>query len=70
MVESMIRYHGADLFGVQEALEDQMIEMKQMFPEFEGFGVPRNTDASGEYSAIFYRKSRFKKLGWRNVLAF
>ncbi|MCB0845859.1 MAG: endonuclease/exonuclease/phosphatase family protein [Bacteroidetes bacterium] len=62
MVQSMIRFHQADIFGVQEALESQMVDLKQMFPDFQAFGVPRSDDpASGEYSAIFYRKNRFTR---------
>lgn len=60
LVESMIRYHEADLIGVQEALENQMVDLKSMLPDFGAHGVARDTNLQwGEYSAIFYRKSRF-----------
>jgi endonuclease/exonuclease/phosphatase family metal-dependent hydrolase len=63
LVKSMIRFHGADIFGVQEALESQMVDLRAMFPDFQDFGVPRSDNpASGEYSAIFYRKHRFTRV--------
>ncbi|MEZ4828879.1 MAG: endonuclease/exonuclease/phosphatase family protein [Bacteroidia bacterium] len=63
LVESMVRYHGADLIGVQEALENQMVDLKQMLPDFGAHGIARDTSLQwGEYSAIFYRRSRFELL--------
>lgn len=58
LVQSMIRFHQADLIGVQEALEDQMKDLKKMLPDYGFHGVARDTGKWGEYSAIWYRKSR------------
>lgn len=57
----VIRFHKADLVGVQEALSDQLQDLEKLLPDFAWCGVGR-TDGkkSGEFSAIFYRKSRFK----------
>lgn len=53
----------ADLIGVQEALSGQMVDLGTRLPEFEWFGVGRaDGKAGGEFSAIFYRKSRFELL--------
>lgn len=62
-VADVIRFHKADLLGVQEALHHQLTELEMALPGFAWCGVGR-TDGkqAGEYSAIFYRKSRFKLL--------
>ena len=60
MVESMIRFYEADLMGVQEALPEQMEDLKSMLPDFGVHGVARDTGRWGEYSAIFYKKSRLE----------
>ena len=62
MVESMVRFYEVDLMGVQEALPDQMEDLKQILPDFGAHGVARDTGRWGEYSAIFYRKSRLELL--------
>ncbi len=60
-VADVIRFHKADLIGVQEALSTQLRDLEKLLPEFAWCGVGR-TDGkeSGEYSAILYRKSRFQ----------
>ncbi|MEL7534519.1 MAG: endonuclease/exonuclease/phosphatase family protein, partial [Bacteroidota bacterium] len=58
IVKSMFDYHQADLLGVQEALPDQMEDLKSMLPEYGAHGIARDTGKWGEYSAIFYRRTR------------
>ncbi|WP_345030332.1 endonuclease/exonuclease/phosphatase family protein [Ravibacter arvi] len=58
-VAASIRYHGADVAGVQEAQPDQIADLEKLLPEFAWYGVPRVEGKSGEYTAIFYRKGRF-----------
>jgi hypothetical protein len=63
MVASMMRFHRADLTGVQEALKDQMDDLTKLLPEFGWMGVGRDDGKeAGEYSAIFYLKDRFAVL--------
>jgi endonuclease/exonuclease/phosphatase family metal-dependent hydrolase len=63
MVASMMRFHHADLTGVQEALQDQMDDLANLLPEFGWVGVGRDDGKeAGEYSAIFYLKDRFAVL--------
>ena len=62
MVESMIRFHQADIVGVQEALPGQMADLGKMLPEYAYEGVARDTGAWGEYAAIWYRRSRLERL--------
>lgn len=63
LVASMIRFHNADLIGVQEALKRQIDDLDKLLPEYAWVGVGRGDGkAAGEYAAIFYRKERFKVL--------
>lgn len=63
MAASMIRFHRADLVGVQEALRRQLDDLQERLPAYAWVGVGR-TDGkeAGEYSAILYRKDRFELL--------
>jgi len=59
MVKDLIRYHGFDVFGVQEALIDQMNDLEAM-GTFAHVGVGRNDGKEGgEFSAIFYSKEKY-----------
>ena len=60
-VADVIRFHKADLVGVQEALRTQLRDLENLMSDFAWCGVGR-TDGkeAGEYSAILYRKSRFQ----------
>lgn len=60
-VADVIRFHKADLIGVQEALLTQLRDLENLLPDFAWCGVGRTDGkAAGEYSAILYRKSRFQ----------
>lgn len=60
-VADVIRFHKADLIGVQEAQIGQLEDIENLLPAFAWCGVGR-TDGKrdGEFSAILYRKERFK----------
>jgi endonuclease/exonuclease/phosphatase family metal-dependent hydrolase len=62
-VADVIRFHKADVVGVQEALLTQLNDLKSLLPDMEWVGVGR-TDGkeAGEYSAIIYRRSRLDRL--------
>ncbi|PYS98717.1 MAG: endonuclease [Acidobacteria bacterium] len=62
-VAGVIRFHKADLVGVQEALISQLRDLKTLLPGFSWCGVGR-TDGkeAGEFSAIIYRDARFQLL--------
>lgn len=63
LVASMVRFHQADLVGVQEALASQLKDLDKLLPDYGWVGVGRADGKSdGEFSAILYRKSRFKFL--------
>ena len=62
-VTGLIKFHQADILGVQEALLVQMNDLKAGLPDFDCFGVGRDDGKdAGEFMTIFYRKSRFEKL--------
>ena len=57
LVASVIRFHKADIIGVQEALEYQIQDLMELLPGYDWVGVGRNKDGGGEFSAILYRSS-------------
>lgn len=61
MVASVIRFHGADLAGLQEALRPQIDDLAELLPQYAWFGVGRDDGGNrGEFSPVFYRKARFE----------
>ena len=62
-VASVIRFHQADLVGMQEVLKDQIDDLEVMLPDYARFGVGRDDGvAAGEFAPVFYRKDRFDLL--------
>jgi endonuclease/exonuclease/phosphatase family metal-dependent hydrolase len=60
MVASTIRFHKADIAGLQEALHHQVKDLESLLPEYAWFGVGRDDGRqAGEYNPIFYLKNRF-----------
>ncbi len=67
LVASTIRYHEADIIGVQEAFRRQLDEMVMDMSEYDWFGVCRmdgsvQPNPDSEFSAILYRRDRFERL--------
>ena len=59
----VIRFSNFDIFGAQEVCHDQLQDMLQRLPSYGYIGVGRDDGATrGEYSPIFYQKSRFELL--------
>ena len=62
-VASQILFHEVHLLGVQEALHDQMEDLKSRLPGFKYIGVGRDDGKEkGEYSAIFYDTTKLTAL--------
>lgn len=62
---AMIKDHTPDIFGVQEALQEQLIYMDKNLPQYSYVGVGREDGISkGEHMAIFYNKRTVKLLDW------
>ncbi len=67
LVVSIIKFHEADLIGVQEAHRRQLDEITSDVHGFGWFGVCRtdgseNPQPDNEFSAIIYRLDRFERL--------
>ncbi|HSR87913.1 MAG TPA: endonuclease/exonuclease/phosphatase family protein, partial [Pontiella sp.] len=56
----VIREYAPDVLGVQEACRFQLDEFNNRLPEYGEIGIGRDGGTLGEYSAILYRKQRFK----------
>ncbi len=57
---SLIRFNQADIFGVQEALHGQLVDLDGLLPGYSRLGVGRDDGKeAGEFSAIYYRTDRF-----------
>jgi len=62
-VIGLIKKYNLDLFGVQEAMHNQMLDLQKGLPEYSYVGVGRDDGKEkGEYSAIFYKKEKFEVL--------
>jgi endonuclease/exonuclease/phosphatase family metal-dependent hydrolase len=61
VVSNLIRFHGFDVLGVQEALSNQLSDISGFLPEYARYGKGRDDGKDGgEHSAIFYKKNRFR----------
>lgn len=59
-VGSLIRFHDFDVFGTQEALHSQLVDLDKMLPGYARYGVGRDDGKTeGEHSAIYYKKDQF-----------
>lgn len=56
-----IRKESPDVLGVQEALNNQMVDMRRYLKGYKSLGVGRDDGKkAGEFSALFYKKSELK----------
>jgi formylglycine-generating enzyme required for sulfatase activity/endonuclease/exonuclease/phosphatase family metal-dependent hydrolase len=62
MAASMIRFHRADVVGLQEALRGQIADLEAALPEFGWFGSGRSAERDGEHCAVLFRKDRVEVL--------
>lgn len=59
-VMKLLKLHKADIFSVQEALYDQVMNLKDGMPGFDYVGVGRDDgNINGEFSAIYYNSNRY-----------
>ena len=59
-VAGLIRYHGFEIFGVQEALHHQLNDLSAALPGFSFYGRGRDDGkTAGEHSSVFYRTDLF-----------
>lgn len=57
---SQIQFYGPEIFGVQEATPNQVIDIASAFPNYNRFGIGREENGTGEACTIYYKKDRFK----------
>ncbi len=57
---NLVKFHDVDIFGAQEVLHNQLMDLTERLPGFAYVGVGREDGKTkGEYAPIFYRKDRF-----------
>lgn len=60
MVTGLLNYHEAEIFGLQEALLEQINDIHKELPDYEWFGIGRDDgEKDGEFSPIFFEKAKF-----------
>lgn len=60
---NQLKFYEPDILGVQEAMPNQMKDMDSLLDDYMFVGVGRDDGKDvGEYSAIFYKKNKFKIL--------
>lgn len=60
MASALLKFHDADIFGLQEALIGQIEDIQNNLPDYEWFGIGRDDgEKAGEFSPLFFKKSKF-----------
>ncbi|MFA9188201.1 endonuclease/exonuclease/phosphatase family protein [Flavobacterium sp. FBOR7N2.3] len=57
---SQIQFYEPDVFGIQEATPNQVIDIATALPEYNYVGIGREEEGKGESSNIFYKKEHLK----------
>jgi len=56
---SQIQFYEPDIFGVQEATPNQVIDISTYLQKYNQVGIGREGDGKGESSNIYFKKDRF-----------
>jgi endonuclease/exonuclease/phosphatase family metal-dependent hydrolase len=59
---SQLAFYEPDVFGIQEALPNQVTAISTFLPEYKYAGIGRDGIGKGESSNIFFKKDKFKVL--------
>ena len=63
VVCDLIRFHDFEIFGAQEVLHGQLLDLLAGLPGYDYVGVGRDDgQTKGEYAPIFYKKDKFEVL--------
>lgn len=54
-----LAYYAPSIFGIQEALPHQVVDIQLALPAYKHIGIGREGENQGEASSIFYQSSRF-----------
>ncbi len=57
---SQIQFYAPDIFGIQEALPNQVLDIAAALPNYGYLGKGRDENGKGEASTIFYNKEKFE----------
>ena len=57
-IVNLIKEENVDIFGIQEALPDQIEYLSNQLKDYDYVGEGRDGGNSGEYSAIYYKRER------------
>jgi len=63
-VVEVLRHHRPDLVGTQEGTWPQLRTVLEELPDYGLVGTGREGGSNAEYSAILYRRDRFRLEGW------
>lgn len=57
----LVKFYSPDIFGAQEVLHNQLMDLTERLPEYAYIGVGREDGKTkGEYAPVFYKKDRLK----------
>lgn len=57
---SQIQFYEPDIFGIQEAKPNQVVDISTKLSQYSQVGIGREGEGKGESSNIYYKKDRFK----------
>jgi endonuclease/exonuclease/phosphatase family metal-dependent hydrolase len=57
---AQIQFYGPDIFGIQEAKPNQVLDIATALPQYNYVGIGRDGIGKGESSNIFYAKEKLK----------
>jgi endonuclease/exonuclease/phosphatase family metal-dependent hydrolase len=61
MAAATVRFHEADIVGMQEALRGQISDLETLLPGYGWFGVGRDDGKdAGEFNPVFYRRDKLR----------
>jgi endonuclease/exonuclease/phosphatase family metal-dependent hydrolase len=61
-IKKLIQREQPDIIGTQEAVYQQIQDLKDQVPEYNWIGLGREGGSKGEYSAIFYNENKYTPL--------
>lgn len=63
VITALIRFHDFDIFGTQECLYHQIMDISKELPEYNFYGIGRDDGKqAGEHSEIFFKRDKFQLL--------
>jgi endonuclease/exonuclease/phosphatase family metal-dependent hydrolase len=58
----LVKKKDFDIWGTQEGLENQLVDLIAGLPQYQWFGAGRTDGHNGEHCAIFYKPAKYEKL--------